>query len=252
RVVDDHLRRSLFVLLAAVGAVLLIGCANLANLLLARGAWREREIAIRSALGAGRWRLIRQLLTESLLLACLGGSSGVLVGFALVSVLKSWIPPFLLPAEADVHLDARVLVFTAGIIILTALLFGIAPALQAARTDLAGPLKEGGRGATSGVVKNRIRSALVVTEVALTFVLLSGAALLIRSFYQLQQVDAGFQTTNVITMGLPMTAEQYPEGPQVVNYLSQVMEKIAAVPGVGDVATTSALPLQGWGWGMPL
>lgn len=251
RVVDDSLRRSLFVLLAAVGAVLLIGCANLANLLLARAAWREREIAIRSALGAGRWRLVRQLLTESLLLACLGGFIGVLIGFALLSALKVSIPPFLLPAEADVHLDARVLIFTAGIIILTGILFGIAPALQAARTDLAGSLKEGGRGASSGVVKTRIRSVLVIAEVALAFVLLSGATLLIRSFYQLQQVDPGFETTNVITMGLPMSADQYPEGEEVVSYLSQLMEKIQAVPGVRDVATTSALPLRGWGWGMP-
>jgi predicted permease len=251
RVVDDSLRRSLLVLLAAVGAILLIGCANLANLLLARGAFREREIAIRSALGAGRWRLVRQLLTESLLLSFFGGLAGVLLGIGLMAALKTWIPPYLLPSEADVRLDARVLLFTAGIIILTGILFGIAPALHAARTDLAGSLKEGGRGATSGVLRNRIRGALVVAEVALAFVLLSGAALLIRSFYQLQQVDPGFQTTNVITMWLPMTDAQYPEGAQVVSYLSRVMEKIQAVPGVRDVATTTALPLGGWGWGMP-
>ncbi len=251
RVVDDSLRRSLWVLLAAVGAVLLIGCANLANLLLARGAWREREIAIRSALGAGRWRLVRQLLTESLLLSFLGGLMGVLLGFGLIAALKHWIPPFVLPAEADVHLDARVLLFTAGIIILTGILFGMVPALHAARTDLANSLKEGGRGATSGVVRNRVRGALVVAEVALSFVLLSGAALLIRSFYQLQQVDPGFETTNVITMWLPMTEAQYPDGARVTSYLSQVMEKIQTVPAVRDVATTTALPLRGWGWGMP-
>ena len=250
RVVDDSLRRSLWVLLASVGAVLLIGCANLANLLLARGAWREREIAIRSALGAGRWRLVRQLLTESLLLSFLGGFMGVLLGFGLIAALKRWIPRFVLPSEADVHLDARVLVFAAGIIILTGILFGIVPALHAARTDLANSLKEGGRGATSGVVRNRVRGALVVAEVALSFVLLSGAALLIRSFYQLQQVDPGFETTNVITMWLPMTESQYPDGAQVTSYLSQVMEKIQTVPGVRDVATTTALPLEGWGWGM--
>jgi putative ABC transport system permease protein len=251
RVVDDSLRRSLLMLLAAVGAVLLIGCANLANLLLARAASREREIAIRSALGAGRWRLVRQLLTESMMLSFLGGFLGVLAGFGLVFALKTWMPPFLLPAEADVHLDARVFLFTAGIAILTGILFGIAPALQATRADLAGSLKEGGRGATSGVIRSRIRSALVVSEVALAFVLVSGAGLLMRSFYQLQQVDPGFETTNVITMGLPMTDAQYPDGTQVVSYLSQVMEKLEAVPGVRDAATTSALPLRGWGWGMP-
>ncbi len=251
RVVDDSLRRSLLVLLAAVGAILLIGCANLANLLLARGAFREREIAIRAALGAGRWRLVRQLLTESLLLSFLGGLAGVLLGIGLIAALKAWIPRHFLPSEADVRLDARVFLFTAGIIVLTGILFGIAPALHAARTDLAGSLKEGGRGATSGVLRNRIRGALVVGEVAVAFVLLSGAALLIRSFYRLQQVDPGFETTNVVTMWLPMNDAQYPEGAQVVSYLSQVMEKIQAVPGVRDVATTTALPLEGWGWGMP-
>jgi len=251
RVVDDSLRRSLLVLLAAVGAVLLIGCANLANLLLARAASREREIAVRSALGAGRWRLVRQLLTESVLIACLGGTFGVLIGYGLMRGLKSWVPQFYLPSEAEVHMDARVLLFTAGIILLTGILFGLVPALHAVRSDLAGSLKEGGRAATTGVARSRLRSALVVVEVALAFVLLSGAGLLIRSFYQLQQVDPGFETTNVITMWLPMTDAQYPDGAHVVNYLSQVMEKVNAVPGVREAATTTALPLEGWGWGMP-
>ncbi len=251
RVVDDNLRQSLLVLLAAVGAVLLIGCANLANLLLARGAGREREIAIRAALGAGRWRLVRQLLTESLAIACLGGTLGIALGYGLMHALKTWIPPFYLPSEADVHMDARVLLFTAAVILLTGVLFGIAPALHTVRSDLAGSLKEGGRGATTGVARNRLRGALVVAEVALAFVLLSGAGLLIRSFYQLQQVDPGFETTNVITMWIPMTDAQYPDGGHVINYLSQLMEKVNAVPGVREAATTNALPLEGWGYGMP-
>jgi putative ABC transport system permease protein len=251
RVVDGDLRRSLLVLLAAVGAVLLIGCANLANLLLARAAGREREIAIRAALGAGRWRLVRQLLTESVVIACLGGTLGIGLGYGLMHALKTWIPPFYLPSEADVHMDARVLLFTAGVILLTGILFGIAPALHAVRSNLAGSLKEGGRGATTGVASNRLRGALVIAEVAMAFVLLSGAGLLIRSFYQLQQVDPGFETTNVITMGLPMADDQYPDGPHVVNYLSQVIEKINAVPGVREAAFTTTLPLEGWGNGMP-
>ena len=251
RVVEDNLRRSLYVLLSAVGAVLLIGCANLANLLLARGAGREREVAIRSALGAGRRRLIRQFLTESLLLAGLGGAVGVVVGFGLMTALKTWIPRYLLPSEADVRLDGRVFLFTAGIVILTGLLFGMAPAVHAAHTDLGGSLKEGGRGATASRRGKQLRNALVITEVALAFVLLSGATLLIRSFYRLQQVDPGFETTNVITMWLPMTSEQYPDGPHIVSYLGQVMNKIEAVPGVRGAATTTALPLEGWGWGMP-
>ncbi len=251
RIVDDDLRRSLLVLLAAVGAVLLIGCTNLANLLLARATGREREIAIRAALGAGRWRLMRQLLTESVLIACLGGALGVALGYGLMQALKTWIPPFYLPSEADVHMNARVLLFTAAVILLTGVLFGIAPALHAVRSDLAGSLKEGGRGATVGVVRSRLRGVLVIVEVALAFVLLSGAGLLIRSFYQLQQVDPGFETTNVVTMQLPMTDAQYPDGSHVINYLAQVMEKINAVPGVREAATTTALPLDGWGWGMP-
>jgi putative ABC transport system permease protein len=251
RVVGDALRRSLLVLLATVGTVLLIGCANLANLLLVRGAGRQQEVAIRSALGAGRARLIRQFLTESILLAGLGGSAGIAMGWALMVGLKAWIPPFFLPAEADVRLDWHVFLFTAAIVMVTGILFGIAPAVHAARSELVASLKEGGRGATAGVGRRRVRNALVVAEIALAFILLSGAALLIRSFYQLQQVDPGFDTTNVITMWLPMTSEQYPDGPRILSYLEQVMDKLRAVPGVQEVATTSGLPLEGWSEGMP-
>ncbi len=251
RLVDNSLRRSLLVLLAAVGAVLLIGCVNLANLLLVRGARREREVAIRSALGAGRGRLVRQFLSESVLLAALGGAVGVAMGWGLMLGLKAWIPTTLLPAEADVQLDGRVLLFSAVLVGVTGILFGLAPALYSARTDLAGSLKEGGRAATSGVGRTYVRNVLVTAEIAMAFVLLSAAALLIRSFYQLQQVDPGFNTTNVITMQLPMTAEQYPNGPRIISYLERVLDKVGAVPGVRTVATTAALPLQGWSDGMP-
>jgi putative ABC transport system permease protein len=250
RLVDDSLRKSLLLLLAAVGAVLLIGCVNLANLLLARGAGREREVAIRSALGGGRGRLVRQFLTESVLLAGLGGAVGVAMGWGLMLGLKTCIPPFLLPAEADVRLDGRVLLFTAAIVIITGVLFGIAPALYGVRTDLVGSLKEGGRGATSGAGRRQVRNVLVVAEIALAFVLLSGAGLLLRSFYRLQQVNPGFDATNVITMRLPMSSGQYPDGPRIINYQEQVMEKIRAVPGVRDAAIADDLPLEGWAIGM--
>lgn len=250
-VVDQSLRTSLLVLMAAVGAVLLIGCVNLANLLLVRGAGRGREVAIRSALGAGRWRLARQFLTESVMLAGLGGAAGVAIGWALMLGLKIWIPPNFLPAEADVRLDGRVLLFSAAVVILTGILFGVAPALHHARADVVESLKEGGRGATSGAGRRRVRSTLVVTETALAFVLLSGAALLIRSFYELQQVDPGFDSTNVITMWLPMSSQQYPDGPRIIGYLQQVMDAVRGVPGVQEVATTSGLPLEGWSEGMP-
>jgi predicted permease len=170
-------QRPLYVLLAAVGAVLLIGCVNLANLLLVRGAGREREVAVRSALGAGRTRLVRQLLTESIVLAALGGSAGVAVGWALMLGLRAWIPPSFLPTEAVIRLDEPVLLFAAALIIVTAVLFGIAPAVHGAQVDLVGSLKEGGRGATSGVGRRRVRNGLVVAEIALAFVLLSGAGL---------------------------------------------------------------------------
>ncbi len=248
---DDSLQRSLYVLLAAAGAVLLIGCVNLANLSLSRGVGREREVAIRSALGAGRARLVRQLLTESIVLAGLGGAAGVAVGWALMLGLKAWVPSSLLPIEADVQLDERVLLFAAILIILTGLLSGIAPAIHATPSDLAGSLKEGARGATSGVGPQRLRHALVVTEIALAFVLLSGAGLLIRSFYRLSQVSLGFDATNVITMGLPLAPEQYPDGHRIINYQGQVLAKIRAVPGVREVAITNALPLQGPGMSMP-
>lgn len=251
QLVDKNLRTSLYVLLAAVGGILLIGCANLANLLLARAASREREVAVRGALGASRWRLIRQFLVESTLLSSIGGIAGLLVGFGAIWALKAALPPYYLPAEARVGIDWRVLLFTAAIALLAGILFGMAPALHASQADVAASMKEGGRGATTGVIRSRLRGALVVSEVALAFVLLTGAGLLIRSFYQLQQVDAGFNSENVLTMGLPMTPEQYPSDAQVVNYFQQILDHVQSVPGVRDVAVTSALPLQGWGWGMP-
>ncbi len=251
RLVGDTDRQSLLVLLAAVGAVLLIGCVNLANLLLVRGAGREREVAVRSALGASRSRLMRQFLTESVMLACFGGTAGVAVGWGLMLGLKAWIPPSYLPAEADVQLNGSVLAFAAAIVIISGILFGIAPAFHGARADVVEWLKEGGRGATSGTGRRRVHNALVVAEIALAFVLLSGACLLIRSLYKLQNVDPGFDTTNVITMWLPMSSKQYPDGPRIISYIEQVTDKIRGVAGVREVATTSGLPLEGWSEGMP-
>lgn len=177
QVVGQELRRSLFVLLAAVGAILLIGCANLANLTLARGAAREREIAVRASLGAGSWRLIRQLLTENLLVAGAGGALGLALGYGMIRGLIRLAPPFSFPSEADVSIDVDILLFTLGVSLLTALLFGLAPAIHATRVDPASAMKEGGRSATSGAGRARLRNALIVAEVALAFVLLAGAGL---------------------------------------------------------------------------
>lgn len=251
QLVNTDLRQSLLVLLAAVGAVLLIGCVNLANLLLVRGAAREREIAVRSALGASRLRLLRQFVTEAGLLALLGGALGTGIGFGCMQILKAILPPRMLPPEADVQLDSHVLLFTAAVVLLTVLLFGLVPAFQTSRVGAIHSLKEGGRGATAGASRKRLQNILVVAEVAMAFVLLSCAGLLIRSFDKLEQVDPGFESTNVITMGLPMAAQDYPQGVQIVNYLGRIMEGIQAVPGIREVATTSVLPLKGWGTGLP-
>jgi putative ABC transport system permease protein len=249
-VVGTQLRQSLYVLLAAVGMVLLIGCANLANLTLARGTAREREVAIRASVGAGRWRLVRQFLTENVLLSVIGGVLGIGLGLALKKGLEMAIPPFSLPREADVSIDGGVLLFAFGLAILTGLIFGLAPAIQATRPNLAGCMKEGGRGSSAGG-RHKVRGALVVTEMALAFVLLTGAGLLIRSFFEMQQVDTGFDSTNVLTAGLPIPDRKFPDPQQLNAYLRQIVGSVEALPGVRDVALTSALPMRGWGYGMP-
>jgi putative ABC transport system permease protein len=245
------MRQSLFVLLAAVGAVLLIGCANLANLTLARGTAREREVAIRLSLGAGRWALVRQFLAESAILSAGGGVLGVVLGYAMMHALRTALPPFSLPREAAIEMDARVLLFALGIAALTAILCGLVPAIQATRPDLAGSMKEGGRGTSGGGARQRLRSILVVSEIALAFMLLTAAGLLIRSFSAMQHVDPGFDSTNVITAGLPVPEKRFTDPDQLGAYQRRILENIQALPGVRDAALTSALPLQGWGYGMP-
>jgi len=255
RLTDDvttqTLRRSLLVLLGAVAAVLLIACANLANLLLVRGAGRRREVAIRAAMGASRSRLVGQFLLESVMLACTGGLLGIGLAYAFVAALKAWIPPLVLPPEADVHLDVRALLFTVATVLVTGVLFGIGPALSSARGDLAGSLREFGRRSTGSAGQRRLRDLFVITQVALAFILLSAAGLLIRSLYAVRQVNPGFENANLLTMGLPMHPDDYPGEARVSDYLTRVQEKIASLPGVRGVATTSALPHMGWGWAMP-
>ncbi|HEX4275598.1 MAG TPA: ABC transporter permease [Bryobacteraceae bacterium] len=249
-IVDSDLRLSLYVLLAAVALVLLIGCTNLANLLLLRGAARDREVAVRSALGASRARLVRQFLTESVLLSVTGGLLGLGIGYATMAALKAALPPYSLPAEVNVAMDTRVLLFALAVSVLTGILFGLAPALGATKTDFATALKEGARGAI-GSARNKLRGVLVITEVAMAFVLLTGAGLLIRSFFEMQQADTGFDSTNVITAGLPLSDKRYPDPVRLDSYLRQVVTNLQSLPGVRDVAFASALPMQGWGYGMP-
>jgi putative ABC transport system permease protein len=237
-------RPTLLVLLGVVGLVLLIACANVANLLLARAAARSREIAIRTALGAGRLRIVRQLLTECMLLAGGGGALGLALAWWLVRLLVA-AGPREMPRLQEITVDLRVLAFTLGVSLVTGLLFGLAPAFAATRQTVGGSLKEGGRGATSGLAHNRLRSLLVVGEVALSLILLVGAGLLVRSFVRLLEVKPGFNSDHMVTMWINFTGARYAENHQSTQLLDQLLSRLASLPRVKGVATSNDLPLEG-------
>lgn len=254
KVVGD-IRRALLVLLGAVVFVLLIACANVANLLLVRAAAREKEMAIRTALGAGRWRTIRQLLTESLVLASLAGLLGLAAGFFGVIMLKSYLQgsastfTLRLPRVEDITIDPPTLLFSLAIALLTGLVFGLAPALHAAKADLQGTLKESGRSMSSGQRSRRVRAALVVAEVGLALVMLSGAGLLMRSFLRLAAVDPGFEPKNVLTMTVSLAGQNDFVGPKRIAFYEQLFQRIEALPGVQSASAVNHLPLAGDAWG---
>ncbi len=239
-VVGD-IRPTLLTLLGAVGFVLLISCANVANLLLTRAAGRQREMAIRTALGAGRMRILRQLFTESTVLALTGGVIGLLLAIWGGSLLSSYIPEGI-PRMSELSVDGRVLAFTVGASLLTSVFFGLAPALQSAKTNLTEMLKEGERNSSPG--HNRGGKLLVISEVALTLVLLVGAGLLVKSFWRLSQVDPGFDPQNVLAMQIAINARP-DEGPRVDNFLTELKQRVKQLPGVQSVSVSNGLPFEG-------
>jgi putative ABC transport system permease protein len=244
--VTGSVKPALLALLAAVGFVLLMVCANVASLLLARSLARQKEIALRAALGATRVRIIRQLLTEATLLSSLGGLGGLLVAGLGLDALMAALPQNQLaamPFFETLRLDPGILLFALALALLTGLVFGLAPALQASRLDLQVALKDGGR-ASGGVAGQRLRSALVGSEIALAVVLLVGAGLMMKSLLRLMQVNLGFDPTNVLTMTVVLPAGKYTDPNRMVAYYQQAQERLAALPGVTGVGAVSQLPLQ--------
>ncbi len=238
-----NIRPALLVLLGAVGFVLLIACANVANLSLVRASARGKEIAVRTALGASRWRLMRQLLTESLLLALVSGALGLLLATWGVDLLKA-LAPGNIPRFSEVGLDHRVLIFTLGISALTGVVFGLAPAWQASQFDLSISLQEGGRGSTEGARRNRTRSLLIVTEVALSLLLLVGAGLLLKSFVRLLNADPGYTAARVLTMLIPLPySTNYSSPEQQHAFFREAIERTRSLPGVEAAAAVNVLPL---------
>jgi putative ABC transport system permease protein len=242
-----NVRRALWVLFAAVGFVLLIACANIANLLLARASARQKEMAIRAAMGAGRWRIARQLLTESVLLSLIGGALGLLLARWGIELIL-YISPNAIPRSREIGLDWRVLAFTIGVAFLTGILFGLVPALQAGVVDVNETLKETGRGATR---RHWLRSSLVVVEVATTLVLLIGAGLMIRSFHRLQSVDPGFSYEHLTSFTISLPQKKYSTVDQRAQFFKRLLENVRGLPGVEASGAASGLPLGNNSWQSP-
>lgn len=243
-------REALLILLGVVACVLLVACVNVANLMLARISSRQKEFALRAALGASRWRIMRQLLVESLILSAAGGVLGLVLSIWALRLLLTAIP-IELPFWMNFGLDLRVLGFTLAVTLLTGLIFGAAPALQTSRVDLNDMLKEGGRGALTST-RSRSRSLLVVTEIALSLVLLVGAGLMIQSFLRLRKVNVGLNPQRVLTVAVALPRAKYTEGEQRAAFFKQLVERVSGLAGVQAASATATLPLSGGGWGRSL
>jgi len=239
--VGGEVRPALLILMVAIALVLLIACANVANLLLARGAARQREAAVRQALGAGRARLIRQLLTESALLAVFGGAGGLLIAYRAIDVLLRLAPG--IPRLAETTIDPHVLLFTGALTLATGLIFGVVPVLQGSKIDLHDALKESGTRLTAGSTRARMRSVLVIAEMALALMLLAGAGLLVRSFVSVQEIDPGFNAKNLLTATVMLPPSKYPEPWRQAAFFREVMERIASIPGVESAGGADSAPM---------
>src|SRR5579864_8008816 len=237
-------RPAILVLFGAVMFVLLIACANVANLFLVRGAARTKEIALRMAFGARRSRIIRQMLTESFVLACLGGALGLLLAFLGIRGIVALIPMDML-SGSTVKLNGAVLFFAAGIVVLAAFIFGLAPAMHSTRPDVQSELKEGGRTASASAAQNKLRGALAIAEVSLALILLVGAGLMMKSLYRLMSVNPGFRPDRVLNMEMDLRTQQYSKDPAILNFWQQVLARVRTLPGVESAATGTVVPLTG-------
>jgi putative ABC transport system permease protein len=241
--------KNLWLLLGAVGFVLLIACVNVANLQLARATTRQKEAALRASLGATRWQLFSQFLTESVVLALLGGALGVGLASIVLKVIVALLPQFSIPTEADVRLNLPVLFFSLGLTVMAGIVSGCAPAWQISGRDLNDALKEGGRSA-SGTGRSGLRRFLVVIEFALALTLLTGAGLVIHSFWKLTRVNLGFRADHILTFVLPIPVERFTESDRITAFYREILEKIEAVPGVSSAAASTGAPVIGTSWGM--
>jgi predicted permease len=235
------IRDALWILLGAVGLLLLIACANVSNLLLSKAIGRQREMAVRASLGAGRGRLIRQLLTESVVLAVAAGTLGVGLAAVAVRAILILVPPNTIPDEAQVSMNTPVLMFALGISVLTALVFGLAPALHVSRPDLADTLRQAGRGAGSGMRQALLRNGLVVIEVALSIMLLAGAGLIIRTLLAMQAVDIGINADRILTMRVPLADQRYPDPARRIAFWNELLQRVNTVPGVAAVGLNTGM-----------
>jgi putative ABC transport system permease protein len=238
-------RTTLYTLFAAVAVLLLIACSNVANMLLARAAARDKEMAIRTSIGASRWLLIRQLLVESLLLAVGGAALGSLLAYAGIKGVVNLMPQGLFPSEADIRLNLPVLLFSLAVAVFTAILFGLVPALQTVKKNMADPLKDSGRGIVGGFRRGKLRSALVISEVALSLVLLAGAGLLMRNFVKLQTIDLGFDPNNILVSRVPLPMGQYPDAASKQRFFETLLPRLHAIPGVTSASAISSMPPYG-------